>query len=446
LGEIIAQQCEDSSSGEECTVPRAKRARTITYQQTEIISILPQPTNTHIQEDFVIEESVEIEHDIDIEQAWVSSLLDSERNLLGTIELSFMDEDDESLMLGALPEELIVRESYNISLWQFLRMDPSTPLCFVKFVEADGDGAKFRSGLWQSRQSAVLELPNGWEMHLVAESADADQPLTGYLCPAHLPQLLAQREMDKLLESRKLAAAIDIDDTLVRSITEDDVCNYPPDRVKPLKNMPVTIALASFVEDFLKSASKKYKLCLYSLGTSDYVREVAEVLDPHHKMLDWDSITSGISSARHEHDEGGEFCPKRLERIFSFANHEDGDVDYSMCLAVDDNPNAWHLPCRKRVLKVASGVDNAGEWDSNLKEMLHKMNKYHKKFYKKLNNKRKHNVQQESHVNSSGEEDVETKCNLLVGEDSGNSSCGEEESEITHQQMVNVIAHHCNAI
>lgn len=50
------------------------------------------------------------------------------------------------------PEELIVRESYNISLWQFLRMDPSTPLCFVKFVEADGDGAKFRAALWQSRQ------------------------------------------------------------------------------------------------------------------------------------------------------------------------------------------------------------------------------------------------------------------------------------------------------
>jgi hypothetical protein len=398
---------------EEDLTPCLKKARTFSYQPSSEPTTLPtlQPTNTYIPQE---------EHElVDTEQSWISSLLDSDRNLLGTIELSFVDEDEESLVIDTLPEELIVRESYNIALWQFLRVDPSTPLCFVKFVEADGAGAKFRSGLWQSRQSAVIELPNGWEAHLVAESADADQPLTGYLCPAHLPLLLAQREMDTLLESRKLAAAIDIDDTLVKSIHPDEVSNYPPERVKVLKNMPVVIALGSYTEDFLRRAAKKFKLCLYSLGTQDYVREVAEALDPHHKLLDWDSVTSGISSARHEHDEGKEFSPKRLERVFSFANDEDGEVDYTMCLAVDDNPSAWAVKCRKKVLRVTSGVDSTGEWDSNLQEILHKMKKRHRKFYRKYSGDNK-SVQQDGHVNNNTSED-ETLHPDLVSDDSNSS-------------------------
>jgi len=217
-------------------------------------------------------------------------------------------------------------------------------------------------------------------MHLVAET-DADQPFTGYLCPSHLPHLLAQQQLDLLLETHKLAAAIDIDDTLVRSISIEDIGKYPPSRVHVLKNLPVVVVTSSDVEFFLQQASKKYKLCLYSLGTPDYVKEVAELLDVQHSLFDWDSILSGVSSARHEHDVGKESSPKKLERVFSFCNQEDGEVDYTMCIAVDDNPKAWAKECRKRVIQVVSDVDEEGEWDSNLCEVWERMDRIHGKYY-----------------------------------------------------------------
>lgn len=193
-------------------------------------------------------------------------------------------------------------------------------------------------------QSAIIDLPNGWEMHLVAESED-DYPLTGYLCPSRLPQLLAQQEMDTLLERKMMAAAVDIDDTLVKAIHESDMDKYPPHRVHVLNNLPIVVAVSSDAELFLKQASAKFKLYLYSVGTPEYVREIGNLLDPNHTIFDWNAIDSGSSSARHEHDHAGESSPKRLERIIPFCNSEDG-VDYEFCLAVDDNPRAWAPVCR----------------------------------------------------------------------------------------------------
>ena len=181
-------------------------------------------------------------------------------------------------------------------------------------------------------------------MHLVAE-AEADHPMTGYLCPSRLPHLLAQQEMDTLLESKMMAAAVDIDDTLVKAIPESDMDKYSPGRVHVLDNLPIVVAVSSNAELFLKQASTKFKLYLYSVGTPEYVREIGNLLDPNHTLFDWNAIDSGSSSARHEHDHARETSPKKLERIIPFCNTEDG-VDYQHCLAVDDNPKAWAPSCR----------------------------------------------------------------------------------------------------
>lgn len=181
-------------------------------------------------------------------------------------------------------------------------------------------------------------------MHLVAEAED-DYPLTGYLCPSRLPQLLAQQEMDTLLERKMMAAAVDIDDTLVKAIHECDMDKYPLHRVHVLNNLPIVVAVSSDAELFLKQASAKFKLYLYSVGTPEYVREIGNLLDPQHTIFDWNAIDSGASSARHEHDCAGETSPKKLERVIPFCNTEDG-VDYQLCLAVDDNPKAWAPACR----------------------------------------------------------------------------------------------------
>eukprot|EP00026_Physarum_polycephalum_P005909 Phypoly_transcript_05948.p1 GENE.Phypoly_transcript_05948~~Phypoly_transcript_05948.p1 ORF type:complete len:253 (+),score=62.68 Phypoly_transcript_05948:954-1712(+) len=238
-------------------------------------------------------------------------------------------------------------------------------------------------------------------MHLVAE-AEADHPLTGYLCPSRLPHLLAQQEMDTLLEGRMMAAAVDIDDTLVKAIPESDMDKYPPSRVHVLDNLPIVVAVSSHAELFLKQAATKFKLYLYSIGTPEYVREIGNLLDPHHKLFDWNAIDSGASSARHEHDHARETSPKRLERIIPFCNTEDG-VDYQHSLAVDDNPQAWAPPCRKRVIQVISGFDGQGVWDSNLSDVWASMERAHTKAMLKLARS------QEGDLSDSSEEESEVQ-------------------------------------
>jgi len=185
--------------------------------------------------------------------------------------------------------------------------------------------------------------------------------------------------MDLLLAGKRMAAAVDIDDTLVKAIPEQDMEKYPAQRVHILNNLPIVVAVSTDAERFLQQASAKFKLSLYSVGTPEYVKEIASILDPHRTLFDWNAIESGASSARHEHDHAGEAAPKKLERLFAFCNGDDGAVDYQLTLAVDDNPKAWSSSCRNRVVQVYSGFDDEGTWDSDLTDAWARMERIHGK-------------------------------------------------------------------
>lgn len=239
-----------------------------------------------------------------------------------------------------------------------------------------------------SLQAAVVDISNDWEMHIAADSMNDDEPLVGYVCPREHPWTIAQSEGERLRTFKKLAVAIDIDDTLLRLIRFEDSHKYPAHRIRHLPmfvpseegaNPEWVVALSSNAEVFLEEVSKCFKMSLYSVGIPKYVEEVAQLLDPQHKYFDWDIIEEGLASARHEHD-GGETSPKRFDRLFTFANLKQEGVNYELCTAVDDSALAWHAECRDRVVDPRPMVID-GIWDSNLLGALSVLTDIYTSFY-----------------------------------------------------------------
>jgi len=201
-------------------------------------------------------------------------------------------------------------------------------------------------------QSAVLSLPNNFELHLVPQSAEPsdDEPLLGFLCPLHHPWTLAhtQHPLSPLPSpsspstpstssstpstaspstpsTPRLAAAIDIDDTLVRLIPAADRDKYPAERIRTLpmfgESPDWVLALSTHVATFLREASRQYHLALYSVGVPEYVTQVATALDPNKEIFDWGLLEEGLSSARFEHD-NGDTSPKHFAKLFGFVNRQ----------------------------------------------------------------------------------------------------------------------------
>lgn len=251
-----------------------------------------------------------------------------------------------------------------------------------------------------SFQSAVFALPNNFELHLVPQSATVtdDEPLIGYVCPhqhtwqlaeTHTPSpvptpFLSSSPVSPSSSSPKaLAAALDIDDTLVRLIPAADKDKYPSSRIRTLpmfgENPEWVLALSTHVEHFLAQASQRYYLALYSVGVPEYVIQVAQVLDPERNLFDWGLLEEGLSSARFEHD-NGDISPKHFSKLFSFANKAGGVEDWSRCIGVDDSCGAWNPICRDRIIDPQPTVTE-GVWDSNLLQALDRLNDVYAKFH-----------------------------------------------------------------
>ncbi len=143
------------------------------------------------------------------------------------------------------------------------------------------------------------------------------------------------------------------------------------------------LALSTHVEHFLAEASQFFHLSLYSVGIPEYVLQVAQVLDPERKYLDWGVLEAGLSSARHEHDHG-DTSPKHFAKLFSFVNSKKGEEDWNMCVGVDDSCGAWNITCRDRIIDPLP-TNIGGVWDSNLLYALERMKEVYHNYFGECN-------------------------------------------------------------
>ncbi|KAI9593161.1 hypothetical protein BDF19DRAFT_170865 [Syncephalis fuscata] len=162
-----------------------------------------------------------------------------------------------------------------------------------------------------------------WELHL--KPARDKQTLFGYICEPTALRNCAVQQIQHLLNSRRLPLVLDLDDTLVRLISDDDPVRYVPEkqaatvpeRIRTLRDGR-RVVVTPGVETFLDWAATLFEVSVCSLGEQNYVSDVADVLDPGKTRI------QGLRhSARPELDfavtrGARDTPPKNLDALYNF--------------------------------------------------------------------------------------------------------------------------------
>jgi len=152
--------------------------------------------------------------------------------------------------------------------------------------------------------------------------------------------LLSKR---RLLNARKLSLVVDLDQTIIHAAVDPTIGEWQKDPDNPnyeaLKDVRAFqlqddgpgiracwyyIKLRPGLEQFLENVSEKYELHIYTMGTRQYAKEIAKIVDPDRKYFE-DRILS--------RDESGSMVAKNLTRLFP--------VDTRMVLIIDDRADVW---------------------------------------------------------------------------------------------------------
>lgn len=147
----------------------------------------------------------------------------------------------------------------------------------------------------------------------------------------------------RLLASKKLSLVVDLDQTIIQATVDPTVADWQKDEHNPnhdaVKDVRAFllkddgpgnrgcwyyIKLRPGLEDFLTNVSKIYELHIYTMGTRAYAKNIAEIIDPEHKIFG-DRILS--------RDESGSSTAKNLQRLFP--------VDTKMVVIIDDRGDVW---------------------------------------------------------------------------------------------------------
>jgi len=152
-------------------------------------------------------------------------------------------------------------------------------------------------------------------------------------------------QLDKrhLLNNRKLSLVVDLDQTIIHAAVDPTIGEWQKDPDNPnyeaLKDVRAFqlvdegpgvrscwyyIKLRPGLEQFLESIAEKYQLHIYTMGTRQYAREIAKIVDPDRKYFE-DRILS--------RDESGSMVAKNLTRLFP--------VDTRMVVIIDDRADVW---------------------------------------------------------------------------------------------------------
>lgn len=147
----------------------------------------------------------------------------------------------------------------------------------------------------------------------------------------------------RLLASRKLSLVVDLDQTIIHATVDPTVADWQKDEDNPnhdavkdvrsfllkddgpeKKGCWYYIKLRPNLKDFLENVSKIYELHIYTMGTRAYAKNIADIIDPQHKIFG-DRILS--------RDESGSMTAKNLQRLFP--------VDTKMVVIIDDRGDVW---------------------------------------------------------------------------------------------------------
>ena len=147
----------------------------------------------------------------------------------------------------------------------------------------------------------------------------------------------------RLLASKKLSLVVDLDQTIIQATVDPTVADWQKDEHNPnhdaVKDVRAFllkddgpgnrgcwyyIKLRPGLKDFLENVSKIYELHIYTMGTRAYAKNIADIIDPDHKIFG-DRILS--------RDESGSSTAKNLQRLFP--------VDTKMVVIIDDRGDVW---------------------------------------------------------------------------------------------------------
>ena len=149
----------------------------------------------------------------------------------------------------------------------------------------------------------------------------------------------------RLLASKKLSLVVDLDQTIIHATVDPTVADWQGDEENPnheavkdvqsflLKDEGIGkggagcwyyIKLRPGLKEFLENVAKIYELHIYTMGTRQYAKNIADIIDPEHKIFG-DRILS--------RDESGSMTAKNLQRLFP--------VDTKMVVIIDDRGDVW---------------------------------------------------------------------------------------------------------
>lgn len=147
----------------------------------------------------------------------------------------------------------------------------------------------------------------------------------------------------RLLALKKLSLVVDLDQTIIQATVDPTVADWQKDEHNPnhdaVKDVRAFllkddgpgnrgcwyyIKLRPGLKNFLENVSKIYELHIYTMGTRAYAKNIADIIDPDHKIFG-DRILS--------RDESGSSTAKNLQRLFP--------VDTKMVVIIDDRGDVW---------------------------------------------------------------------------------------------------------
>ena len=147
----------------------------------------------------------------------------------------------------------------------------------------------------------------------------------------------------RLLVSKKLSLVVDLDQTIIHATVDPTVADWQKDELNPnheaVKDVRAFllkddgpgnrgcwyyVKLRPGLQQFLENVSKMYELHIYTMGTRQYAKHIADIIDSDHKVFG-DRILS--------RDESGSMTAKNLQRLFP--------VDTKMVVIIDDRGDVW---------------------------------------------------------------------------------------------------------
>ena len=147
----------------------------------------------------------------------------------------------------------------------------------------------------------------------------------------------------RLLVAKKLSLVVDLDQTIIHATVDPTVADWQKDEdnpnheaVKDVRSFLLKddgpgnrgcwyyVKLRPGLAEFLKNVSELYELHIYTMGTRQYAKHIAEIVDPNHTIFG-ERILS--------RDESGSMTAKNLQRLFP--------VDTKMVVIIDDRGDVW---------------------------------------------------------------------------------------------------------